>query len=295
MDYFTIKQSYYAGDYPQVLKEIEGIENPENDDTLSFYKLKSQLVLNKYTEDESSLLGATFALYSDFLTSRDIKKLENSVSVETSGLYELNLLACAQAILGDYEESLATCFKGIERDDSIGNVELILLAVQVALLNDQPSMASSALENYVSANQDAITSDVELIINLAEAYIKFYTTKDVASSNFYYFEELAQTFPTWKTQLGLLNSHLQQRNIEEAEDIVRLLESDFYCAQADICASYKEHLLANKITLSIMQGKDNTNELRAELAKVNPKHTFVKSNDALNAKFNDLVIKYSSN
>lgn len=145
--------------------------------------------------------------------------------------YELYLLATAQAILGDLDKSLETCVEGIDNDEAEGTTELLLLAIEVALLNNNVSTASTIFDNYTNAIEDTVSGDNEMILNLAESYIKFATNKETATSNFYYYEELSQTFPTWKTQLGLLNLHLQQRNIAEAQGIVELLLSDYYSVE----------------------------------------------------------------
>ncbi|CCC67927.1 hypothetical protein NCAS_0A13690 [Naumovozyma castellii] len=294
MDYFTIKQTYYAGQYTETLKEIEKVTD-QDDETIVFYKSKSQLSLNNYTKNQSSTsLGKIFDLYAEFLKSRNIKKLQSQVILEKATSFELNLLATAQAILGQYDESLETCTEGINKSEEAGSSEMILLAVQVALLIEKPSLAKSIFETYANNNED-LSGDAEQIINQAESYLKYSTSEDVAGSNFYYYEEMAQTFPSWKTQLALLNSHLQQLNIEEAGEIADLLDSDFYSVeQKEVGAAYKEHFLAAKINLSHIVGETDSDALRDELRKVNPHHPLIAANKQMNDKFDEIIAKYSS-
>lgn len=294
MDYFSIKQDYYSGNFTHALQDIEK-QNVE-DDTILFYKLKTLLALKKYKLDlySDNKLGSIFDLYYKYLQSKDISALESNINMETATPYEINLLASAFAIEGRLDESLETCVYGIDNSELPGIAELLLLAIQVALLNGQVNIAQTMLDNFVNSQEDTMTSEDELIVNLAESYIKFATNQDTTSSNFYYFEELSQTFPTWKTQLGLMNLHLQQSNIEEAQGIVNILESDYYSTeQREAAELYKPHFLANKITLAILTGSEEVDTLRHELEQLDPNHPLVKNNRRLNTEFDEIVAKYN--
>ncbi|KOG98822.1 coatomer subunit epsilon [Saccharomyces eubayanus] len=292
MDYFNIKQNYYTGNFVQCLQEVEKF-NKVTDNTLLFYKAKTLLALNQYqSQDPSSKFGKALDAYVNFLDTKDITELEGLLKDKQSSPYELHLLASAQAILGNLDESLETCVEGIDNDEMEGTTELLLLAIEVALLNNQASTASVIFDNYTNAIEENITGDNEMILNLAESYIKFGTNKETATSNFYYYEELSQTFPTWKTQLGLLNLHLQQRNIAEAQGIVELLLSDYYSVeQKENAALYKPNFLANQITLALMQGAD-TEDLTNQLVDLDHEHAFIKHHQEIDAKFDELVGKY---
>lgn len=296
MNYFTLKQAYYTGDYSQTLQEAAKF-NKVSDDTLTFYKDSASLALGQsISSEDSSPLGKAFHAYGKFLQSRDISQLQNLISKETSSPFELYVLASAEAILGNFEDSLQTCVTGIDNDEPLGTPELLLLAVEVALLNGQASIASTMLDNYTSANEDQISSEDELILNQAESYVKYATNTETTRSNFYYFEELAQTFPTWKSQLGLLNLHLQQGNIPEAEAVVNQLESEFYKEgpKEPVAKLYRPHFLASKISLSIARNDGKTDELRQELEKLAPESTYSKLHTEANTKFDEVVAKYNS-
>lgn len=293
MDYFSIKQDYYSGNFSHVLQDIEK-QNIE-DDTLLFYKLKTLLALKKYELGvcSNNKLGSVFDLYYKYLQSKDISELESNIKMETATPYEINVLASAFAIDGRLDESLEACVYGIDNSELSGVTELLLLAIQVALLDGQVSIAQTMLENFINSREDAITSEDELLVNLAESYIKFATNQDTTSSNFYYFEELSQTFPTWKTQLGLMNLHLQQSNIEEAQGIVNVLESDYYSVeQSEAAELYKPHFLANKITLAILTGSEEVDDLKNQLEQLDPNHPLIKNNKRLNTEFDEIVAKY---
>lgn len=295
MNYFTIKQAYYTGNFPQTLQEIAKF-NKISDDTLLFYKHSASLKLGQLTQDlGSSNLDKAFAAYKVFLETREISQLEKTVSIETGSPFELYLFASAQAIREDFEAGLQICVSGIDSDEQLGTPELLLLAVEISLMNNQFSTATTILENYTSANEDEISGEDELILNLAESYVKFATNQETTRSNFYYFEELSQTFPTWKTQLGLLNMHLQQNNVPEAQSIVDVLESEYYTEeQKDLAKLYRPSFLASKITLSILQNSQDTQPLRSELATLDPANVFCKKHNETQAKFDEVVAKYSS-
>lgn len=297
MDYFGIRQSYYSGSFERALEEIDS-NKAEGDVTLKYYQLRCELALGELKTAGADSLSKAFVLYKSFLESkRDLSKLQQHVEKEGDGcLFQLNLLASARAISGDLEGALRACVDGIDSGKKTGLVELFLLAVEVALLDGKHATASTLFENYTGTNADTVSSDDELIINLAESYIKFATNVDTSSSTFYHFEELAQTFPTWKSQLGLLNLHLQQGNVTEAESIVELLQSEYYTEQQpDVAKLYNANFLANKITLAIMQGDlAKTADLRNELKSCAPDHVFNEKHAEMNAKFDDIVVKYKN-
>lgn len=296
MNYFTIKQNYYAGDFTPVLQEISK-SNKFSDDTLVFYQSQSLLELGQFEpQSTSTLLEQAFAAYYEFLQTKDLSKLSNQISKENGSPFELFLLASGEAIMGQFEESLMTCVQGIDSDETVGTCELLLLAVQVALLNGQSSTAQTMLENYSAANEDGISSDDEIIISLAESYVKFATNQETSRSNFYYFEELSQTFPTWKTQLGLMNVHLQLGNLPEAQTILETLESEYYSVeQKQVAQQYKQHLLVSKISLFIAQGNNaDADKLRQQLAQEAPENSYTKQHKEATTKFDEVVAKYSS-
>lgn len=293
MNYFTIKQSYYTGDYQQTLQEIAKL-NKVSDDTLTFYKHSAGLALGRLEPEGSGKLDKAFNSYYEFLHSKDIAQLKQVVSKDNGSPFELFLLALAESVLGNYEGSLETCVAGIDSGEPVGTPELLLLAVQVALLMGRASTASTMLGNYASANEELLSSEDELIVNLAESYVKYATNQETTRSNFYYFEELSQSVPSWKTQLALLNSHLQQGNLPEASAVVDLLESEHYMEQKEVAKLYRPHFLASKISLSIALNNGGADELRKELAQLAPDHAFSKSHSDIEAKFDELVAKYSS-
>lgn len=293
MDYFTIKQQFYTGNFKEALSEIAKF-NKTQDDTLVYYKNRSLLGLGNYEvgQNPENLLSQVFDAYYAFLGRQkgELKELESAVDAAGKSPYALNLLACAQAIAGDFDSALSVCVEGIDSGESIGASELLLTAVQVTLLNAQPGVASTMFENFKSLQEQ--TNDDEIILNFAESYINFNLGKQIRGSNFYFYEELSQTFPSWKTQLGLLNLHLQQVNLPEARAIIELLEGEFYASQGD-ATLYEPDLLANKITYTILAG-GNSQELRQQLKELNPSHPFCVNDEKNNGLFDEIVSKYSS-
>ena len=98
MDYFSVKQNYYTGNFVQCLQEIEKF-NKVTDNTLLFYKAKTLLALSQYQpQDPTSKLGKALDLYVQFLDTKDITELEGLLKDKQSSPYELHLLASAQAV-----------------------------------------------------------------------------------------------------------------------------------------------------------------------------------------------------
>ncbi|CAB4252231.1 similar to Saccharomyces cerevisiae YIL076W SEC28 Epsilon-COP subunit of the coatomer [Maudiozyma barnettii] len=299
MDYFNIIQNYYTGNYTDCLKEVEKNANTD-DNVLTYYKSMSQLALKKYTPgSSSSSLSKSFDEYATFLKNKDTSKLKSSIAVGSSNGFQLNLLAAALTIIGELTEALDLCVKGLdsitteEDRTSNGYIELSLLAVQIALLKGDQTAATNIF--YSIEQRLTLNNEAEIIQNLAEAYVKFAKNEDTSGLNFYYFEELAQTYPNWKTQLGLLNLHLQQGNIAEAQGIVDVLQSDYYqVEQTDSAETFKPHFIASKISLSAMQGLDNVETLKKELVSLDPEHPLIKNDKEVNIRFDELVAKFKN-
>lgn len=299
MDYFGVIQNYYTGDYITCLAEAEKSFNDE-DKVLVYYKAMAQIALKKYAPGSvSSAIGKALDAYAAFLKSKDLSPLKSLVTVGTASGFELCLLAFAQTICGDLQDALDLCNKGLDGIESEadrsqnGYIELSLLAVQVYLLSGDITAASNmffSIEQRLTLNNES-----EIIQNLAEAYLKFAKNQDTAGLNFYYFEELAQTYPNWRTQLGLLNLHLQQGNIAEAQGIVDVLESEYYqVEQNDSAEIFKPNYLACQITLAIMQGLNTVDAMKQELATLDPEHPFVKNDEEINVRFDELVAKFKA-
>ncbi|AET41282.1 coatomer subunit epsilon Ecym_7463 [Eremothecium cymbalariae DBVPG len=290
MDYFSVKHHYHTGNYQKVLQEIAKHQQSSEDETLLYYKNMSLLGL-KILENvpEEGGLQAAFSAYSECLESKEIGPLKEVVDGQKS-LFAVNLLACAQACLESYEAAWETCTQNLEDLDAVGSAELLLTAVQVALANGQRTQATALFENYSSSHD--ISNEDDIILSIAESYINFSQSKEASSSNFYFYEELCQSAPSWKTQLGLLNLHLQQGNLPEASNIIELLEDEYYQSMEG-AENYKRHLLANKITYAAMNG-ENGSALREELEQLDADHPLAKANRENNMKFDEIVAKYST-
>ncbi|SCU92516.1 LAMI_0E10836g1_1 [Lachancea mirantina] len=287
MDYFSIKQGFYTGNFKQSLQAIAK-HNKVEDETLEYYRLRNLLALKQYQKTDSAL-GAVFDAYAEFLKSGDLATVAE-IAQNHKSPFAQNLLACAQGLHGDFEDALKTCQTEIDEDEGTGISELVLLAVQLAILAGQSSTAEEIYRNYMAAHED-LTSDDEIVLNFCESYLHFARGEETTGSNFYFYEELCQTSPSWKTQLGLLTLQLQQSNIPEARAIVDLLESEFYQNQKESADAFLPDLLANKITLGVMEG-NNVDQLRTQLADVDAGHQFCKDHKANSLKLDQIIAKY---
>ncbi|CDO93132.1 unnamed protein product [Kluyveromyces dobzhanskii CBS 2104] len=293
MDYFTIKQQFYTGNYEEVLKEVAKFNKTE-DETLVYYKNRALMALSQFSEGcaDTGTLGPVFEAYYQFLgkPSGSISALETAVEGAGRSPFALNLLVSALTIQGELDTALDVAVEGIDSDESQGTAELLLTAIQVTLLNNQPSVATTMFENF-QALQESSNED-EIILNLAESYINFNQGKEITGSNFYFYEELSQSFPSWKTQLGLLNLHLQQTNLPEAKTIIDMLQDEFYDSKQE-SQIYKPDLLASEITYTILSG-GNASELRSQLQQLKPSHPLCINNIENNKSFDQIVEKYSA-
>ncbi|SCU98622.1 LAFA_0G19196g1_1 [Lachancea sp. 'fantastica'] len=292
MDMFNVKQQYYTGNYKEALSYVEK-QADDNSEVAEFYKAQCLRALGQIESFQSqSSLKPVLEAYVTALESGNLSALENAVSTHKS-LFSLNFLASALAAQGELESALQTCNEGLTGELGPGATELALLAVQIAVLDPRKaSKGAQILQNYLAATEDTYSNDDEIIINLAESYVNFALGREVSGSNFYFFEELSQTLPSWKTQLALLSSHLQQSNIPEAQAIVDLLESEFYQTQTESAKLYTTELMANKITLAAMQGQ-HIDEIRQSLLEISPNHPLSQDYNTNNAKFDEIVARYA--
>lgn len=293
MDYFTVKQQFYTGNYEEALNEVSKFNKTE-DEALTYYRNRSLIALSQFSEGsaDSGSLGPVFEAYYKFLSkpTGSITALEQTVEKAGRSPFALNLLASALTIKGEFKTALEVAVEGIDSDETRGTPELLLTAIQITLLDNQPTIASTMFENFQALQEQS--NDDEIILNLAESYINFNQGKEITGSNFYFFEELSQTFPSWKTQLGLLNLHLQQSHLPESKAIIDLLESEFYYIKQE-AQTYKPDLLANKITYTILSG-GNANELRSELQQLKPSHPLCVADLENNKTFDQIVAKYTA-
>ncbi|KAH3902720.1 coatomer subunit epsilon SCDLUD_000305 [Saccharomycodes ludwigii] len=289
MNTFTVKQEYYTGNYKAVLKEVAKY-NKTSDETLLFYKTKAEIALGEFEllpeDGSSSSLTKVINNYAAFI--KDHKKLANlQKSIKDSSLYAINLLASAYFINGDIEESLTTCIDNLDSANVPGSCELLLLAIQVALFSGEVKKASNLYSNFVSNNEE-YDNDNEIIINFCESYINFVLNKETTEGNFYFFEDMVHTHPSYKTNLGLLNLHLQQGHLEEASSIVDLLESEFYDLERP---RFLPDLLSNKIVLGLQKG-ENVDDIRVQLLELDSNHSWCKAHTDVEQKMSVIINKY---
>lgn len=288
MDYFSIKQNFYTGNYKQVLQDISN-EHDLSNNTAVYYKCRSQLALNKYKHSGAKNgLDAVFNAYHQCLKSKNSECIMNLAS-NTTELYAINLLVCSQAVTGNLAKAWETCVKHLDIASGAGAPELLLTAVQIGLAAAQYGQVVAIFEAYSTTHE--ISNEDELIINLAESYIHFIRSENVSGSSFYLYEELCHTYPSWKTQLGLLNLQLQKLNLPEASTIFETLESDSYAAMVE-SSVFKADFVANKITYAVMNG-ESSDKLREQLHEIDSNHPLIKAHVENEAKFDAIVAKYS--
>lgn len=301
MDHYKLKQAFYLGDYATALEESSSLA----DETAVFYNAFSAILLSQSTQDLSThgTLGKLLMAYEKFVSSKskDTSSIKSLIeNIETAKPFEIYVLVSVLIVSGDLDEAFELGNQFInsysDNENLIGLFELLLLVIQASILNNHANIANKLFTSFTKNFNihDTLSNENELIINLAESLIKFALNEDTTTSNFYYFDELSQTSPNWLTNLNLLNLQLQQLNDVEAQNIIDVLESEHYNT-GTIPKYYKSNLLANKITLNLMKGETaNIDELRKELKQVDPEHVYLKTHNELNAKFDEVVSKYSA-
>ena len=297
MNLFTVKQQYYTGNYNSCLQELSKVESNSND-TYLYYKCKCLLATNdveSVSAENDTTLSKAFAAYVQFLGSPDessLSALENIVFSDPSSLYSLILLGTAYSILGQFEKSYTFALENFSnaKTSQEGYVELLLLIVQDLIYLEDSGKALKLFNKFLSETDDLKNED-EIITSFIEGYLNFNTHTEVNNgSAFYFFEDLNHTNPSYKTNLMLLNLHLQNKNLEEANSIVQLLESEFY---ADSKQLFLSDLLVAKITYGLLKGED-VKVLRRELLELDPNHTYCVKHLDISSKLDAIVAKYNS-
>lgn len=297
MNLFTVKQQYYTGNYNSCLQELSKVESNSND-TYLYYKYKCLLATNdikSVNAENDTIFSKALAAYVQFLGSPDeslLSTLENVVLSDASSLYTLILLGTAYSISGQFEKSYTFALENFSNANSSqeGYVELLLLVVQNLIYLEDSGKALKIFNKFLSETDDLKNED-EITTSFIEGYLNFHTHTEVTNgSAFYFFEDLNHTNPSYKTNLMILNLHLQNKNLEEANSIIQLLEGEFY---ADSKKLFLSDLMVAKITYGLLQGED-VKALRKELLELDPSHTYCVKHMDISFKLDSIVAKYNS-
>ncbi len=182
--------------------------------------------------------------------------------------YSSNLLVCE--LCGEilaatelYEEALKCC-------SSAGSLELLALAIQVALQIERPDVAKKLLGVMQQKDDDAP------LTQLANAWVNVALGGEAITEATYIFQELGDRF-NWTPKLlnGAATCNMVQGKFDVAEkQVLEALSKD--PAQADS--------LANLVTLCLYTNKPAEAHL-SKLRAADPNHPLVRKLDSLDEKF----------
>jgi len=277
---YALRNNFHLGSYQAAVGEAQdlqhddlgGAESVERDIFLyrAYIEMgQPQVALNEITNDSPLALQACKLLAT---IRSDPTKKEEIVAQITEWLndeaYNSNLLFCE--LCGEiymatemYEEALKCC-------SSAGSLELLALAIQVALQIERPEVAKKLLDVMQQKDDDAP------LTQLANAWVNIQIGGELVQEAGYIFQELGDRF-NWTPKLlnGSAICNMIMGKFEEAEkQFLEALSKD----------PRNPDTLANVISNSLHLGKPTTRYL-GQLKAADPNHPLVKKLDSLEEKF----------
>mmetsp|Transcript_8302 Transcript_8302/g.28490 ORF Transcript_8302/g.28490 Transcript_8302/m.28490 type:complete len:294 (+) Transcript_8302:35-916(+) len=277
---YALRNNFHLGAYQAALGEAQdlqhddlgGAETVERDVFMyrAYIELgQPEVCLTEVTDDSELALQACKLLA---LVRSDPGKKEEVVAQVTEWLsdpaYSSNLMLCE--LCGEiymatesYEEALKCC-------SSAGSLELLALAIQVALQIERPDVAKKMLDLMQQKDDDAP------LTQLANAWVDISLGGDHIQEAQYIFQELGDRF-NWTPKLlnGSAICNMTMGNFAKAEkEVLEALSKDPKNADT----------LANAITASLHLNKP-TERYVTQLRGADPNHPVVRKLDALEEKF----------
>ncbi|KAK8232470.1 coatomer subunit epsilon [Phyllosticta capitalensis] len=160
-----------------------------------------------------------------------------------------------------------------------GSLDAVALIVQIHLQQNRLDLAVKETQQARKWAQDS------LLVNIAESWVGLREGGEKYQQAFYVYEELAQA-PASQAAQSLVGQAVSELHLG------RLPEAEAALQQALSLDSKNPDALANTIVLYTILGKD-TEETKAELAKVDPKHPFLTDVAAKKDAFAAAQAKYT--
>lgn len=277
---YALRNNFHFGSYQAAIGEAQDLEHDDlgGAETVErdIFKYRAyielgqpQVCLSEVTDDSPMALQACKLLAT---VRGDPSKKDEIVAQITEWLsdpaYSGNLLLCE--LCGEiymatdmYEEALKCC-------SSAGSLELLALAIQVALQIERPDVAKKLLDVMQQKDDDAP------LTQLANAWVDIQLGGDHLQEASYIFQELGDRF-NWTPKLlnGSAVCNMVMGKFAEAEkQILEALSKD----------SKNPDTLANIITASLHLNKATAKYVTL-LRAADPNHPMVKKLDGLDQKF----------
>jgi coatomer protein complex subunit epsilon len=284
---YALRNNFHLGAYQAAVGEAQdlqhddlgGAETVERDIFLyrAYIELgQPQVALSEITNESSVALQACKLLAQ---IRSDPTQKETIVAQVTDWLsdpaYCSNLLLCE--LCGEiymatemYEEALKCC-------SSAGSLELLALAIQVALQIERPDVANKMLGVMQEKDDDAP------LTQLANAWVNIATGGERVQEAGYIFQELGDRF-NWTPKLlnGSAICNMVMGRFDQAEkQILEALSKD----------PRNPDTLANVITNCLHLNKPTTKYL-AQLKAADPNHPLLKKLEGLEDKFNSAAAAF---
>jgi len=277
---FALRNNFHLGSYQAAVGEAKdlqhddlgGAETVERD--IFMYRAlielgQPEVCLSEVTEESELALQACKLLAT---VRSDPTKKEEIVEQITEWLsdpaYSGNLLLCE--LCGEiymatemYEEAMKCC-------SSAGSLELLALAIQVALQIERPDVAKKLLDEMQKKDDDAP------LTQLANAWVDIQLGGEHIQEASYIFQELGDRF-NWTPKLlngsAICNMVMKKFDVAEKQ-VLEALSKD----------PKNPDTLANAITCGLHLQKP-TQKFLQQLRATDPNHPMVKKLDSLEEKF----------
>ncbi|ODQ78477.1 hypothetical protein BABINDRAFT_162690 [Babjeviella inositovora NRRL Y-12698] len=287
---YAIRQQFFAGQYSAVAElSLDEFSEPYYA-AAKQYITRSQIALGDFKtalatlQTEDDLTSETLSAYIQYLQGNTAggAKLEQLIAAhqDTEIVQIIGAIYLVKAN-ADVDGAITLLSTSTESP----SMESILLLLQLRILNHQLPLAAKELQQIKKLAQDSI------IIQLAEALVNLSLGGEAELQQaYYFFEEISSQWLSFSNLLSLLAVNLQMNRLPESEETIKQLQLLLDTVEGAPRADF----IANQITYALLTEAEDARveELRAELALVDPQHPYLVDYAAKNLLFDDIVAKY---
>ncbi|RPB22684.1 hypothetical protein L211DRAFT_318460 [Terfezia boudieri ATCC MYA-4762] len=279
----SIHNAFHQGQLTTVIEHNSSALAPENVIKAQVYKYRARIALGEAEEVSAELEGED---------SPELAAVK-ALAAYTTGNTSIAAADIAKVISSSSKNGTVQVIGGIilhlegKSDDAVallsehqGNLEAVSLIVQIRLCQNRTDLALKEVQAAKRWAQDS------LLVNLAESWVGLRVGGEKYQQAYYVFEELAQapSTSTAPTLVGQAVAEIHLGRLEEAEvALQQALAKDPKHAQA----------LANAIVLSVLAGKDNSDQLSL-LRNTMPDHPLLTDLEQKSELFDRAAAKYAA-
>ncbi|KAF8436383.1 coatomer epsilon subunit-domain-containing protein [Terfezia claveryi] len=279
----SIHNAFHQGQLTTVIEHNSSALAPENVIKAQVYKYRARIALGEAEEVSAELEGED---------SPELAAVK-ALAVYTTGNTSVAAADIARLISSSSNNGTVQVIGGIilhlegKSDDAVallskhqGNLEAVSLIVQFRLCQNRTDLALKEVQAAKRWAQDS------LLVNLAESWVGLRVGGDKYQQAYYVFEELAQapSTSTASTLVGQAVAEIHLGRLEEAEVALQ---------QAQAKNPKHAEALANAIVLSVLAGKDNSDQL-SELRNTMPDHPLLTDVEQRSELFDKAAAKYAA-